>query len=156
MVDSHPWRPVWEVTYEYYKGYFQTNDGAALVSALRELLKPDALPVLVHCAAGKDRTGVVVALAQSHAGVSNEIIAADYAASASAVPKIIARLAELGGYGEVDASDTDRQMTRAETMLALLEWLDGEYGGAREFLYQRGMSNDELDRLSALLVTEGS
>lgn len=155
-VDAAPERPVWEITYEYYKGYFQTNDGAALVSALRELIRPDATPVLVHCAAGKDRTGVVVALAQSLAGVNNDIIAADYAASASAVPKIVARLAELGGYGELDPQDISRQMTSAETMLALMDWVDKEYGGAREFLHLRGLSETELDRLSAVLVTEGN
>lgn len=155
-VEAAPERPVWEVTYEYYKGYFQTNDGSALVAALHELVRPDATPVLVHCAAGKDRTGVVVALAQAMAGVNNDIIAADYAASAAAVPKIVARLAELGGYGELDPQDTDKQLTKAETMLALMDWVDHEFGGAREFLYQRGMSNRDLDLLTAILVAEGS
>ncbi len=154
-VDAAPQRPVWEVTYEYYKGYFHTNDGGALVSALRTLIRPDPAPVLVHCAAGKDRTGVVVALAQAVAGVNNDIIAADYAASASAVPKIVARLAELGGYGEFDPKDTSKQITSAETMLALMDWVGHEYGGAREFLYQRGVRAAELDRLVAILRAEG-
>lgn len=38
--------------------------------------------VLVHCHAGKDRTGIVIALALRLAGVATEVIAADYALSA--------------------------------------------------------------------------
>ena len=40
---------------------------------------PDAAPVVVHCMAGKDRTGVVCALTLALLGVSDEDIAADYA-----------------------------------------------------------------------------
>ncbi|MEO6955547.1 MAG: tyrosine-protein phosphatase [Antricoccus sp.] len=151
MVDSQPDRPHWEVTFEYYKGYFECNDGAAIVSAISELIRPGTLPALVHCAAGKDRTGVIIATAQSVAGVANEVIATDYAASAPAVPKIMERLVQSGLYGEISPGDSDRQVTRAETMVALMDWIDTHFGGARQFLANRGMSDADLDTLAGLL-----
>lgn len=151
MVDSQPDRPYWEVTFEYYKGYFECNDGAAIVSAISELIRPGTLPALVHCAAGKDRTGVVIATAQSIAGVTNDVIAADYAASAPAVPKIIERLVQSGAYGEISPGDSAQQLTRAETMVALMDWIDTHFGGARAFLSNRGMSDADLDTLVGLL-----
>lgn len=48
-----------------------------LVAALRELLAPRALPALVHCTLGMDRTGVLVALVLGALGVPDEVIAAD-------------------------------------------------------------------------------
>src|SRR4051794_23932344 len=52
---------------------------AEIVDALGE---PEALPALIHCTAGKDRTGLVVALVQSWLGVPDDTIAGDYALSA--------------------------------------------------------------------------
>ena len=49
---------------------------------MSELCAPAALPALVHCSAGKDRTGIVVALVLAALGVPDEVIAADYALSA--------------------------------------------------------------------------
>lgn len=56
--------------------------GGAVAAAIGMLCGLDALPALVHCSAGKDRTGVVVALILALLGVPDEVIAADYALSA--------------------------------------------------------------------------
>ncbi|MBB4913314.1 tyrosine-protein phosphatase [Streptosporangium saharense] len=52
----------------------------------------DGLPALVHCAAGKDRTGLVVALVLDLVGVEHEVIVRDYAATATHLPQIITML----------------------------------------------------------------
>ncbi|MFF0575019.1 tyrosine-protein phosphatase [Streptosporangium saharense] len=52
----------------------------------------DGLPALVHCAAGKDRTGLVVALILDLVGVEHEVIVRDYAATATHLPQIITML----------------------------------------------------------------
>lgn len=51
--------------------------GAALASAVRALARPGALPALVFCSAGKDRTGIVTAIVLRALGVSDDEIVAD-------------------------------------------------------------------------------
>ena len=154
MVEAAEGRPVAEVVAEYYQGYYTTADGMNITNAVREMANADALPLIVHCAAGKDRTGCVVATALSAVGVADDIIADDYAASAEAVPGIIARLHSLGTYGDIDQTTIDMQRTRAETMHLVLDWLRAEHGGAREFLRTRGMHDGELTQLEQLLLTD--
>lgn len=60
----------------------------------------DGLPALVHCAAGKDRTGLVVALILDLVGVEHEVIVRDYAATAAHLPQIITML----GLSPVEAA----------------------------------------------------
>jgi protein-tyrosine phosphatase len=55
--------------------------GDSIGAAVGELCARGALPALVHCAAGKDRTGIVIALVLAVLGVPDELIGADYALS---------------------------------------------------------------------------
>ena len=66
---------------------------------------------LVHCAAGKDRTGTVVALALSVAGVDRDAIVADYAASTERVEAVVARLMSLADLRRQPARPADRPPT---------------------------------------------
>ena len=65
----------------------------SIIAALRLIAHTDGA-TLVHCAAGKDRTGTVVALALAEVGVPADAIAADYARSAERVAAVFARLAQ--------------------------------------------------------------
>ena len=58
--------------------------GPEFVAVLDALAEPEALPALVHCTAGKDRTGLVAALLLLVLGVDEETVAADYALTESA------------------------------------------------------------------------
>src|SRR4051794_38978193 len=61
------------------------EDGAeGLAEAMRVIADADAAPLVVHCAAGKDRTGVVCALTLAVLGVADRDIAEDYALSTAA------------------------------------------------------------------------
>lgn len=154
MLEAEAGRPLDEVRAEYYRGYFTTADGAAIVSAISELLRPNALPALIHCAAGKDRTGSVVAILLSALGASDDEVIDDYAASDPNVPGIIGRLHDLGTYTEIDQSSVALQGSKPDTMRLLLQWVNETYGGAREFLLARGLTEDDLTRLADLLLTE--
>jgi protein-tyrosine phosphatase len=61
--------------------YMVEECGDSIAAAVRQLCAPGALPALVHCSAGKDRTGIVMALVLATVGVPDEIIGADYALS---------------------------------------------------------------------------
>ena len=68
-----------------------TEDGVDnLRTSLETVARADNAPVVVHCAAGKDRTGVLVALVLSLAGVSEDDIVADYALTGLATERFVA------------------------------------------------------------------
>jgi protein tyrosine/serine phosphatase len=102
----------------------------------------------VHCAAGKDRTGVIVALTLAVAGVEQEAIVADYAASDERIEAIIERLARSKMYaGGLNGTAVRAHAPRAETMKAFLEQLGPRYGGAESWLAANGFTGEELRQL---------
>lgn len=107
--------------------------------------------VLIHCFAGKDRTGIVTALLLDAVDVHDHEIAADYAASH-------ANLGAVFDPWVAEARDDDERETRlraalspAGTMGAVLAWLD-EAGGARSYLADAGVTKEQLERLERRLV----
>ncbi len=124
----------------------------SIVAALRAIgTAPGA--ALVHCAAGKDRTGTVVMLALRLAGVTDEAIVADYAASATWVARILERLRRRPAYAHsLQHATVENQTPRAETMIHLLTALDDRYGGAEGYLRRHGWTGDDTARLRAKLL----
>lgn len=107
--------------------------------------------VLVHCAAGKDRTGLVSALLLRLAGVGIEQVADDYAESD-------ANLGALTEAWRAEAPDEEERAKRQElygtprrAMVGVLEELDRRYGGVREYLRAGGATDDDIDRAAARL-----
>ena len=134
-----------------YLGYLEERP-AQVVSALRDIARASG-PVLVHCAAGKDRTGVVVALALSVAGVQRDAVIADYAATGERIDAIMERLRSSPTYaadllGHVDEDHTPRP----ETMAAFLDQLQQRHGGVLAWLTAHGFGQDEQDQLRARLL----
>jgi protein-tyrosine phosphatase len=122
-----------------------------VVAALRTIAGAVGV-ALVHCAAGKDRTGVVVALALSAVGVRQEEIVADYAATGERTGALVERLGRSPTY----ADDINSQPPRAPqpgTMAAFLEQVGAQYGGTRRWLAQHGFGDGDLDLLRAKLLS---
>jgi protein-tyrosine phosphatase len=125
--------------------------GAELAAVVADLARPGALPALVHCAAGKDRTGVVIALVLSAVGVPDDVVATDYALTSdyltpaffSAVP------AESGA---ADPVDEVLRGARPESMAAMLRVLAAEHGGARAYLVGHGVPDEAIDHLRTALT----
>jgi protein-tyrosine phosphatase len=133
-----------------YLGYLEDR-ADSVVAALRAIAAAPGA-ALVHCAAGKDRTGVVVALALTVAGAQREAIIDDYVASGERIELIVDRLRRSTTY----ASDVDRipprqHAPRPETMRAFLGEVDRRYGGVRAWLGDHGMSEADIRRLGAKL-----
>jgi protein-tyrosine phosphatase len=76
--------------------YFEMLTGAsnAMVEALSVLSDASAYPALIHCSAGKDRTGVLVATLLALLGVEDETIIADYALSGAAMTQMLEHFKE--------------------------------------------------------------
>jgi hypothetical protein len=118
----------------------------SIVEALRDIASADAATI-VHCAAGKDRTGVVCAFALAVAGVPLEAIIADYVATDERIDAIVARLAASPTYaGDIHLDQTDRHRPRAETMERVLELID-----PHDWLAHHGFGADDAAALRARL-----
>jgi hypothetical protein len=143
----------WEPVADHYLGYL-AGSAAAVAGAVRLLGEPGALPALVHCAAGKDRTGVVVAFALSVAGVSSEDICADYALGPDGVARTVERLRALPGYARMIAElPAEAHVTPPEYMERFLEEVRARFGGPRAWLVTvGGVPEPELDRIADLLT----
>jgi protein-tyrosine phosphatase len=135
-----------------YAAYLQDRP-ETVVEAVRQVLAPANHPVLFHCAAGKDRTGLVAALVLSVLGVPEEEVVADYALSADTVHLVIERLNGIDVYRELFGSvDLDANYPHARHMEGLLAWVTA-YGGAERWLLDHGLTPAELDAArEALLV----
>ena len=139
-------------TVQVYLAYLRHRPDS-VVAAVRAIASPpDDGAVLVHCAAGKDRTGVVVALALDAAGVAREEIVADYLVTGERIEKIVARLAASPTYApEIRVHDVQSHAPRVGTMERVLELLDERHGGAAGWLRDHGLSEAELGALRARL-----
>ena len=114
-----------------------------LAEVARVLLETDALPAVIGCAAGKDRTGVTIALLLSVVGVAPDVIVADYVLTSRA-------------FSEPDPRDLHFVDWRAgpvdlecppEHMEAMLLHLAARHGGAGTLLRRNGLSRPDLDLL---------
>jgi protein-tyrosine phosphatase len=136
----------------HYLGYLEDRPDQ-VVDALRSVAWSGGA-ALVHCAAGKDRTGVVVALALSVAGVRPDAIVADYAATGERTEPLLARLRRSVTYSaDINRKSDDAHKPRPETMAAFLAELDTRYGGAAAWLTAHGLSDEDLTRLRDKLLT---
>ena len=135
----------------YYLGYLEDRPDH-VVAAVRSIADAPGA-ALVHCAAGKDRTGVVVALALSAIGVRREAVVADYTATAERMPAVLGRLRASTTYAtDLDKAPDDDHMPRAETMTAFLEEVDGRYGGVLRWLSDHGFAPADLASLRTKLL----
>jgi protein-tyrosine phosphatase len=107
--------------------------------------------VLVHCAGGKDRTGLVAAVLLRLAGVSLDDIASDYALSAENLAPI------LDAWLDAAADDNDREFRRRisgsppEAMADVLREIEGRYGSVRDYLLAGGATEADIERARARL-----
>jgi hypothetical protein len=136
-----------DVVVQHYLGYLKTSPDA-VAGVVQALAEPDALPAVVHCAAGKDRTGVAVAVLLRAVGVPADLVAAEYAAGADRMADVFAQLRRMTSYGErLDAMPAEARVTEAATMERFLAAVDQEHGGVRQFLLAHGVTEDTLARL---------
>jgi protein-tyrosine phosphatase len=119
----------------------------AIAAAVEVIADPGNAPVVVHCVAGKDRTGVVSAVVLALLGVPDEVIAEDYALTGAATDRTMAHLRGLNP--EVAAMPTRWLLSPAETMLLFLADLRARHGSIQGYLR---LPTETYDRLEAHLL----
>jgi protein tyrosine/serine phosphatase len=130
---------------DVYLGYLNHRPDS-FVGALEDIAAGSGA-TLVHCAAGKDRTGMVCALALETVGVSRDAIFADYVATAERISLIMARLRASPTYADdLDDEPDSTHAPRAETLEAVFDALDSRYGGPLAWLEGHGFELSGLRR----------
>lgn len=128
---------------------FAMHPIARVIATLAET----TVPAVYHCAAGKDRTGVVSAVVLGLLGVENEIIVADYAMTQENLDEIIERLLATEGYQSMLAAlPPDTLHAEPETMLSLLEKVRARYGSMRGYAVAAGVTEATIERLRDRLL----
>ena len=135
-----------------------TQHAGVVVRALREIAAADT-GVLVHCTAGKDRTGIVVALALLAVGVDRRIVVDDYARSEANLrgewlDGMIALIVEHGG---VESPELRILMggSPADALDAVLDEIERDHGSVRQYLLRSGLTLHDLELLEGALVDRG-
>ncbi len=107
--------------------------------------------VVIHCAAGKDRTGLIAALLLGLVGVPAETIAEDYAESEGNLAELTSKWIAEAADDTERARRTQLSHTPHDAMLGVLEALEERHGGIRQYLLAAGASPEVLDRAAARL-----
>lgn len=124
--------------------------GDLTAEVLRALINAEAGGVVIHCHAGKDRTGTISALLLRLAGVPAEIVAADYAQSQERLWPLYEKLvAEAGGEDKVGF--WLKPTVTEDMMLMMLAHLEEKHGGVEAYLKTAGLSDSEIGRLKKLI-----
>jgi len=137
--------------------YIALLEGSAanIVTAARIFADDMSGPTVFHCAAGKDRTGVLAAVVLDAVGVGREAIIADYALTGQRMKQISARLLRLATYRDMQALSRGIKGAATadeESMAAFLGELHGRHGSGAGYLTAHGLSAGELTALRAALV----
>jgi protein-tyrosine phosphatase len=127
---------------------------ATIAETMRILSRPEELPAVFYCAAGKDRTGVLAALVLDALGVEPASIVADYHLSKERVERIRARA--LAGAGEPRSAMLDQppafMQAPAGAMELLLAWIREAHGSTPAYLEGIGVGRDTVAALAGNLL----
>ncbi len=154
---EHAWKVTDPAEFLFQQYVALLSDGEPLFAKAFHLLGvPGALPAVFHCAAGKDRTGILAALLLASLGVPHDVVAEDYGLSRQAVERTLrwaeAHSPEMSAlYGAIPPSHLAAE---PEAMARLLSRVAEHHGSVRDYVVSIGVSNALLARLETVLLSE--
>lgn len=129
-----------------------------IISILKKLATPSGHPMLIHCTAGKDRTGITSAILMSLLGVSEDMVVSCYAQSGANLGEAFKKAVMAGldddsdGVGEVSAAQTALLASPPELIRGVLRDIKHEYGSVGQYCLQNGLTQEEDDTLRVLFI----
>jgi protein-tyrosine phosphatase len=127
--------------------------GGPVKAIFERLVESSANPVLIHCTAGKDRTGVIAALLLDLARVPAEVIITDYAMTEALVAPLMNELRQKAILTGLDIDRHSRMLEcKPEYMDAMLSHLYARYGDAEAYLRHIGIGGPAIESLKTALL----
>ena len=106
---------------------------------------------LIHCSAGKDRTGFGAAMIQTLLGVDHETVMADYLLSNEATElreRMAQRIQEM--YPHIDDESLGVMAgVQADYLLAAMDEIDEHFGGTHGYFEEVGLTPADIEDLKA-------
>jgi protein-tyrosine phosphatase len=132
------------------------SGGANFAAAIELLAVPDALPAVFHCAAGKDRTGLLAMLVLGALGVTHEYITADYALTAEGMARMFAwyEREQPDQFALREDVPSAFLLALPAAMARVVDDLCAEHGSLRGYVGSLGVSAATLDRLERELLDD--
>ena len=140
---------VQELLEEVYRVMLDQN-GPVFAGVLRLAADPANRPLVIHCTAGKDRTGLTVALLLLALGVPEETVVADYTLSNYAFDVLAGRMrpemARLYSFGFNEAQLQPLLLAEARTLRGALAYIRRRYGSLDWYLQRAGLGENGPQR----------
>lgn len=131
------------------------DSGDRFAAALTVLADTDGVPAVFHCAAGKDRTGLLAALVLGAVGVGRDTIVEDYALTQAAMEHLLSvaaadpeKSARLAGIPATFFSAEPEGMART------LDDIERRHGTVRDYVRFIGVADDVVEHLEHVFVTD--
>jgi protein-tyrosine phosphatase len=138
-----------------YLQYLEVG-GERLAEAFTFFADEPRYPILVHCTAGKDRTGVLLGMLMDVLGCDPADIAHEYGLSDASIDRLIAYLVSSGR--ELEGSEEEiraRLSTPPERMAGFIDLVREHHGGSEAFFLSRGVAPETIARIRELLTAAG-
>lgn len=141
------------ISADRYLHYLKVGAADRFARGVELLAEEDRYPVLINCTAGKDRTGILVALVMELLGVNDEAIGAEYERSNAGIEGLIAYLESIGREPQGTPEEIRaRMVTPADKILGFLEGVRAEHGSVADMLASNGVSDETFEALRDLLL----
>ncbi|MGK7936512.1 MAG: tyrosine-protein phosphatase [Xenococcaceae cyanobacterium] len=128
--------------------YFSLEKRSPKIKEILEIIATKQTAVVIHCAAGKDRTGIIIALLLAIAQVPVKTIAQDYQLSDRYLTSFYANIQEEA----IKKGFAHMLLSPAEVIMDTFSYLDEHYGGVNGYLQTIGINQEQIKRLQTILV----
>ena len=125
------------------------QQGVAVLTGILRAIRADRFPLVIHCSAGKDRTGILIALLLTLAGVTEEAIAADYAASGPTLTSLATNPTTAKAF---QPNPPNEYETDPETMRLFLHAVTARHGSIEGLAIGSNVDMELLQQAKAALL----
>ncbi|MDJ0688358.1 MAG: tyrosine-protein phosphatase [Xenococcaceae cyanobacterium MO_188.B32] len=127
---------------------FMLEERSPQIKEILSVIATQQTAFVIHCAAGKDRTGIIIALLLAIANVPVATIAQDYALSEKYVSPLYATIQEQA----IEEGFAHILLSPPEAIIDTFNYLDEHYGGINEYLQAIGMDKLQIEHLQNILI----